>query len=861
MGILLLTGCDEKWNAGGSGQGKFTPVVTLDDTPVNSRAESGDKESRAATITANDLKLTLTHHNGKKYTWNSITDINPQQEFPVGTYTLEAVYGNKEEEGFEKPHFYGISNRFTIRENETSNVTVSATHGNALVSLTYTDEFKNYFTDYSINITSKLGTVIEYVKDESRPAYVAPGTVSVKIDAVKQNGAKVSYNLSTFTAEAAHHYHLNVTVNNGNVGNPTLVLSFDDTLDKENVEIDLSKDLTNTPDPKIAPVGFEAGGQVTTIAGNPANGQLEMSLISEGGFASVILKTQDSPSLEKIGWPTEIDLMAATDEEKQLLKSFGFREMGLWTNPDIMASVDLADVCANLRYLTAPHNNITKFSLKVIDHLSDGTNHMDSINFDVKVVQRQIDLLNPSDVYIDQTSMTFDLKTNGSKVSDLQFQYENTQFTWTTIDSNNIVRTLKSSDENGYVYRYTIKGLPEDIDLKIQVVADDAEEVILGNHSFEIKRLEHPFSIAADENNIVDERNIYARRGVLTVLNEGNPDAELAKIVSLYLSDDDGKTFKRKVPSSIDGANLYLTGLSGNTKYQARIFVDGSRSRSVSFTTESATQLLNPSFDEWEEPKKMGDYQYLWKLAGGQWATINDLTTSTFGSGSGSGASYGGAAYRATSGTIPANGRSTQSSAGGGTWGTETHGDGHTVGVSNIHSGEQSKAHSGENAALVRTVGYGSSNNASSVGRRCDIRVPGELYLGRFDTSKMIPEYGIDFGSRPSSINFFYKYETVTPNNGDFPTVEVKFYAADKTPIFEKKIELEVKSEYTEVTIPCEYTKTEKAVKFDLIFKSSGNENALTLNTTFWSYPGSLNTSGGEYVGSELYIDDVKLNY
>ena len=67
---------------------------------------------------------------------------------------------------------------------------------------------------------------------------------------------------------------------------------------------------------------------------------------------------------------------------------------------------------------------------------------------------------------------------------------------------------------------------------------------------------------------------------------------------------------------------------------------------------------------------------------------------------------------------------------------------------------------------------------------------------------------------------------------------------------------------YERFYLPFEYAPgTNKAVKISIKFKSSGNEAAKAHDMNYWTTPGGNNTSGGEYVGSELYIDDVKLIY
>ena len=66
---------------------------------------------------------------------------------------------------------------------------------------------------------------------------------------------------------------------------------------------------------------------------------------------------------------------------------------------------------------------------------------------------------------------------------------------------------------------------------------------------------------------------------------------------------------------------------------------------------------------------------------------------------------------------------------------------------------------------------------------------------------------------------------------------------------------------YHQGSIAINYTAKGKAAKMRLVFISSANENALNHSKTYWTTPGNNNRSGGEYIGSELYIDDVELIY
>ena len=140
---------------------------------------------------------------------------------------------------------------------------------------------------------------------------------------------------------------------------------------------------------------------------------------------------------------------------------------------------------------------------------------------------------------------------------------------------------------------------------------------------------------------------------------------------------------------------------------------------------------------------------------------------------------------------------------------------------------------------------------------------PGELYLGEYNNGA---QYGVDFTSRPSSVTFYYHYDVVTPGNNDYGTAEVTVYDSEGEIVTQNSAKLTERSAYTPVTIPLTYKKgANKAAKLSIIFRSTDieleNNPALQHDTKYWHTPGGNNTSGGEYVGSELYIDDISLKY
>ncbi len=810
-GVLLLAGCNEEWNIGGSGEGSFNPVVSLDTNSTGSRNSRSDVADQ---ITENDLSLKLTPDDPKGMVrqWESLGDFNNQEKFNVGGYTLEAYYGDKNEEGFEKPYYYGAAT-FSVRENETTSVALTAQLGNAMVTPTYTDEFKNYFTNYSLEFKTLAGNSIKYAANENRPVYVAPGSVQLVVNVVKPNGTDASFQAATFVAEARHHYHITLNVNNGNVGEAFLTISFDDTMDKEDVIIDLSQDLTNTPAPVIKAEGFENGSTVNVVAGTTTENPLQVTISARGGLGSVMLTTK-STSLKEQGWPESFDLLAVPAAVQTTMESLGFTEIGLWRNPDKMAVIDLTNVLSNIKYITG-FDNASSFTVTVTDKLSQAAEEPVVLN--VTVEKLQLALIETEPVMYYSNSATVGVDYNGANPEkQISIQYKNNAGVWTNLKIEGTEVTSRALTQ----YSFKVSGLPEDAvygerDVVIRAKAFDARgNELMTTPELTIKRTPVPFELAVSENNVF----AHSATGVAT--HQSEPVADFLSGAMLEMSTDNGATYS-EYDFSIEGDHVKITGLKDNTGYSARLRANGMVCKPVQFTTEVEQPIANGTFDgdTWSVVSS-GKY---WKEYGVQgWGTMNPLTVSS--KNGTDGTTY---TYVANSGTIP----------------TE---DG--------HHGQ---------AALLKTVGWGAGNTAPAnfIVKQdfgtCKNATAGELYLGTYDGGA---RYGIDFVSRPSGMTFYYKY--IKKNSEDRGAALIRIRDTDGVIISEKELEMDNCESYSDATLQLDYPfDSSKASTIEIVFKSSNKDVNSQRNKDWLTPPPHNNLSDGEYIGSQLYIDDITLNY
>lgn len=780
-----------------------------------------------SSLTADKLTISLSNKSGSySQTWPSRNEFPADKEFPADTYTMTATFGNTNAEGFESPQLYGETT-FPVVAGKSTSVSLTAKVANSLVMFEPTESFTNYFQSAKIVLNSAAGNSLVVNPGETRPVYINPGNARIDARVVMPSGADALITIGYFTAKKATLHRIALDVE-ASTGTATLTVSFDETFnDVEPIVIDLTKDLEDLvtpPQPVITPEGFEGGVPVDLIETHSDG--YAFNIAARSGLATATLSIADGDE--------EPDTYNLLDElDVATLGQKGLRMLNLKKDCEF-AKIYLEDFVAALRCKSRDAGSETKtITLAVTDCIGRTTDatladnntlkvNLTPVTFSVEAVKDIV--VNP----------TYQVKAvyNGSDIRKW-LKFHIVSKTGTNIPAT--PTKIENGDaENEYIFTFSTPLTTP----YFNVFGDIGESISQHDEIFvPAFKAETP------------EEDIWTTTALLKI----EPDS--AKYLDVIAENIRITGLENYQLQKTDNLTYKITGLTHNTQYTASVSLNGLNLSRCPFTTEEKLQLPDNGFDNWTSDKKQ-TYQYLWKVGNGSdWGTLNDLTAT----GGSSNYPY---SYNKTSGTIPANSRSRYSHKDGGTF-TQNRSEGQTNGESNIWSDRQ---YSGNNAALIRTVGWcnGTSGN-SALGTKngaCDNKTPGELYLGYFDNSTQSPVYGKDFSSRPSGISFYYHYDVKKTGNGDYGTVVIKIFDKEGEVIAENSAELHEQPSYKRVYLPLKYKENAlKAGKIQIVFRSSGNESALTLNDDFWDYPRRTNLSGGEYVGSELYIDDIQLNY
>lgn len=226
MSVLILLAafsCTKSQSAGNgqvafevSGDQQIADVTRSNVSDYTTLPSSGD-----FTITILDAS-SASVWTGKISEWDSTTQLM------AGNYTVTASYGDLEVEGFDKPYFSGSAS-FAVAGGETTSVSIPVTLGNTVVKVSCTENFSNYYKDYTFTLTRDNVDIATFVKGETKAAFVdgykftLNGTLTGELDNVKT----FTKDYTNLDAATAYTFIFDVS----NVGGASITVTFNDTVE------------------------------------------------------------------------------------------------------------------------------------------------------------------------------------------------------------------------------------------------------------------------------------------------------------------------------------------------------------------------------------------------------------------------------------------------------------------------------------------------------------------------------------------------------------------------------------------------------------------------------------------------------
>lgn len=264
-----------------------------------------------------------------------------------GPYRIRAVYGDSTASGFQALFFMG-EQEFTVVPQQTTEVAVVCSMGNARLAVEYGENIHEDYTDFRTIVYNDHGSVI-FGKDESRSGYIHAGELSVYVELTDAAGEKKYFmNGSGITAAAGDFITLKVDTQPIEKENVSLTVIVDSSTDRKDVGVTLPSFMLPADAPEMTAAFTADGESISFVEGVlPEGDPFVVDMNVPAGIYS--LKVSVSSSNPELAWASDMDLLDLTEEQKSKLSDAGF------TVPDLYRSrtqkIDFSSIAMLVRVL------------------------------------------------------------------------------------------------------------------------------------------------------------------------------------------------------------------------------------------------------------------------------------------------------------------------------------------------------------------------------------------------------------------------------------------------------------------------------------------------------------------------------
>ena len=868
FGVLVCASSCDSDRVSADGVGKLRLSLSADTTSlskgINNSTKAAVSDEFEKFLTTADYNIRIVQQSDTVQSYDRFDEMPSEIELKEGAYTLIASKGDNLPSAFENPYFEG-STDFTVKAGMSTPIDVTCTLGNARITVDYTEDFKEAYSDYTVLLSSAFTSgSLEIKKDETRPAYMQ----------VAKEGSElgIAIRLKKITEDKEKTYKIPTPLSIERRQNIRLIFKTDgEALDGIGLEIILDDEMTNVtlnegiPDfmwkpfekPTLSPDDFTNGESFTIKVGKFEKSPT-VGFAMPAGIASLCVKQWREDKENE-----EITYDLATDEgvTAALGKNFKWSVNGK-ANTNVKGErktgqLFLKDATNSLEAPIEEDQTYTyHYEFSGVD--ATGKAHATNVLGVTVVVQPAGQPIITFDGFPETTIIEGD---DMSKEIEAKFEAEG------IIDETKTTLTINDGVDDK-VYNILTDGTVLYNDWGISVESGNDATATLKFPKVFSSRLEAPME---GEKTFTYKLDLADKKGrsfptltkTLTVkapVFELTPSANggdafacrafLRAKVSDGTHPDNLKFQWRKVGNGswnncknhtyqTDEICDTLKNLtSGGQQYEIRAIYREKEKRvtePIVITTENVVELEDGSFENWHKKEVyknttwsvgttgLGIDQWWPYNEGGSswWTTRNALTTSQR-----SGVSC---YYTSYSGTIP---------------------------VDNGYEGK---------AAEISTLGWKEGNTFTELGGKSGTHSAGMLFLGSHSaTSNGVEtiDYGHEFNVRPNAFEFYYKFKSLNSESFEaYIVVENRENGTVMQLGSGRIMSNQDQASFVPVRVNVHYTNTSlKATHMYIVFRSSTAEDP-----SVEGVQGSLGALNGysdsRYVGNVLTIDNVRLIY
>ncbi len=820
---MLLGACDSGKNPLTTGYGNVSLNLSVDGV-VDGVAGAASSEVSVPSVDALYISSSNNYEPAVK-SWASLAKFEAgSKKLPIGVYTFSAGYGDRTEEGFVSPAFYGEASS-DVREGRESSISIHCRVAQALVSTSFSDNAKALAQSIAMRAKTEEGGYVDFSSSESRTACLRPGALRCELALTDASGRSVALQpFDAISVEAATHHQFRFDAD-GNA----LTAVYDDATLATPFRLTVDDALFSTASPTIAPMGFDSGTFNMLEYSVPSS--LGVNIAVPGGLQNLYF-TVISSSMDDNYWSTETDLAAV---DVATLASEGIVATGL-EKGSTSVSLDLSQIVSRMTAGTSTTEH------RIIIQARDLAGRVALSPSVLTVTTRPvaIALKQPAALLPSADRVQVEVECNGDlPVEQLSFEVKGvfSSDVWDAVDAISLERTgvgrylavlpLTPSVDGSYV-RAVFNG---------GVKMSDPVSVV---------RSIPQYAVACERENIWPSQ--------VDLMFSGDNLSEIIPYINVLVQPSGGSWHPAVVERSVADGRITVKTLTPSTSYNIRITTGVNDTHEFSVSTESALELPNADFEDVTETIKMksvncgGKYSNLssWMPIYNKadilvsepkkWASVNKKTCASF-------ASNSNTWFQVPTTEIIA-------SMGSGQW---------SVRIRNA-------AWSWEGVEPPRDARtdrqYYSSYTPDNLNRSA-----GKLFLGSYDVDKSGKETyneGIAFTSRPTAVSGTYTYVQDYHDTSETGMVVVRLVNDESG----KAVEigrgvgyLNPSTSLTRFNVPITYSVRNKRATRLMLMVTSSNHASYSIAEETRAIRTTDRLQSAVSLGAELTIDQLALLY
>lgn len=356
MLLFVLISCDNNtigMDSGEDSYGGLSLNLMLDyDVETTSLKSEDDNENAANEDDIADSDSDLDGFiiqvlkDGATYTWYYYDDMPDIVNLKSGEYTIKASKGTNPAIAFSSPYYEGTEDIEIIQTQQTD-VDISCALANAMLSLSFSEDFDKVYPDYQLILTTKYWTSDEYFtvsKGDSRDVYFYPADMGMALILKRYDNEIFSYSLPNIEdVEARNRYNISFDVDYED--DAAIEVTIDETTNDITDSYVVSDSWLTKSVPMITGTK-PTGEEITSLYQAATIGSFQTVVVSDGELKSLTIASESSDFTDAMG-ASSINLVGISDSDNTALANFGIKysgTLGSTTN----CTIRLTDMLNNL---------------------------------------------------------------------------------------------------------------------------------------------------------------------------------------------------------------------------------------------------------------------------------------------------------------------------------------------------------------------------------------------------------------------------------------------------------------------------------------------------------------------------------